>query len=75
MLSSFAWGIFWISYVFSIPVALLLLVVVLEPRRQAMGKEPLGYFGCLLHVAVLCLLLLPLGLVLWFLAQEVGDLF
>ena len=75
LLSVVSYGIAAISIVLSVPFALLLLVLVIEPRRQAKGKEPLGYFGCLLHAAVLSLLLFPLGLVLWFLAKEVRDLF
>ena len=75
MFLSFAFGILAISTVLSVPFALLLLVLVIEPKRQAGGKEPLGYFGCLLHALALSVLLGPLGLTRWFLAARVADLY
>jgi len=71
---SFGSGILTISIMLSVPFALLVLVVFIEPRRQAGGKEPLGYFGCLLYALVLSILLGPVGLLLWFLAKDVGAL-
>jgi len=50
-------------------------VLVIEPKRQAGGKEPFGYFGCLLHALALSVLLGPLGLTLWFLAARVAYLY
>jgi len=72
---SFGFGILAISLLLSTPVALLLLVLVIEPKRQAKGREPLGYFGCLMHAVVLSILLGPIGFMLWFLAEEIGELF
>jgi len=64
-----------ISVLLSLPVALFLLMLVIEPRRRAKGKEPLGYYGCLLHVVVLCVLLSPVGFGLYLLAQRGLGLF
>ena len=58
------------SPLLSLPIALFLLARVIEPRRQAKGREPLGYYGCLLYVAGLCVLLLPVGFGLYLIAGQ-----
>ena len=73
--AGFSFGFVVISVLLSLPIALFLLVIVIEPKRQAKGNEPLGYYGCLLHVVVLSVLLSPLGFGLYLLAQQGLGLF
>ena len=64
-----------ISVLLTLPVSIFLLLLVIEPRRRAKGKEPLGYYGCLLQMVVLSVLLSPLGFGLYLLAQQGLALF
>ncbi len=75
VLNSFSFGFVVISALLSLPIALILLMLVVEPRRRAKGREPLGYYGCLLHVVILSVLLSPLGFGLYLLAQQGLGLF
>jgi Ca2+/Na+ antiporter len=70
VLNSFSFGFVVISALLSLPIALILLMLVVEPRRRAKGREPLGYYGCILYVAGLCVLLLPVGFGLYLLARQ-----
>jgi len=73
--AGFTFGFVVISVLLSLPVALSILVLVIEPRRRAKGDEPLGYYGCILRVVVLSVLLSPLGFGLYLLAQQGLALF
>jgi len=73
--AGFSFGFIAISGLLSLPIALFLLAFVIEPRRQAAGKEPMGYYGCVLHVLILCVLLSPLGFGLFLLAKRGLGLF
>ena len=68
--AGYTFGFVVISLLLSLPIALFLLATVIEPRRQAKGREPLGYYGCLLYVAGLCVLLLPVGFGLYLIAGQ-----
>jgi hypothetical protein len=49
--------------------------MVVEPRRQASGKEQLSYYGCILHIMILSLLMSPLGYLLWFVMGQIAEMF
>ena len=65
----------WLWFILALPFALLVLLLVVEPRRQAQGKEQLGYYGCILHVALLSLLMSPFGYLLWFVMGQLAEMF
>jgi hypothetical protein len=65
----------WLWFILALPFALLVLLIVVEPRRQASGKEQLGYYGCILHIMVLSLLMSPLGYLLWLVMGQIAEMF
>ena len=64
----------WLFFVLALPFALLVLLLVVEPRREASGKEQLGYYGCILHVILLSLLMSPLGFLLWYVLGMLAEM-
>ena len=64
----------WLFFVLALPFALLVLLLVVEPRRQAKGRAQLGYYGCVLHVVLLSLLMSPLGFLLWYVLGMVAEM-
>jgi len=64
----------WVYFVFALPFALLVLLLVVEPKRKASGKEQLGYYGCILHVLLLSLLMSPLGFLLWYVLGMLAEM-
>ncbi|MCH2106850.1 MAG: hypothetical protein MK291_09435 [Planctomycetes bacterium] len=70
VLASYSFGVVVISALLSLPIALFSLAFLIEPRRQAAGKDPLNYWGCLLYALVLAALLSPLGFGIFILAKR-----
>ncbi len=64
----------WLFFALALPFALLVVLLVVEPRREAKGKEQLGYYGCILHVVLLSLLMSPLGFLLWYVLGVLAEM-
>ena len=70
VLASFSFKTVVISALLSLPIALFTLAFLVEPRRQAAGKQPLGYWGCVGYALALGGLLSPLGFGIFLLAKR-----